>query len=347
MIKNRLSDEKLKSVKRILIIQTAFIGDVVLITPLIREVKGIFPQSLVDVMVIPQAENLLVNNPHINKIIQFDKRKSKSTAFFKTLKIIKNNKYDVAISPHSSITTALLMLLARIPIRVGFARWTSQYLLTHKPLHLKGKLKIKKNLNLLTPFSDKRFSIQTELHPTAEMFKKADDILSQLNTETEKNIAVAPGSNWFTKRWPQENYNELVNNLHNKGYGIVFIGSSVERSICDEIKPKNNFVNLAGELSLLESAAVISKCDLIICNDSGAMHLANAMNTDVFVFFGPTVQRIGYSPIGEKDIVFEIDLECRPCSSHGTAKCPLDHFDCMRLISSEIVLKKIEEKFSR
>lgn len=347
MTKNKFPTEKIKNVKRILVIQTAFIGDVVLITPLIKGVKSIFPQALVDVMVIPQAENLLVNNPHINQIVKFDKRKSKISAFIKTLSIIKNNKYDISISPHSSLTTALLMLLAKIPVRVGFARWSSQYLLTLKPLHLKGKLKIKKNLNLLSPFSNDEFSIQTELFPTAKMLEKADDILSQLKHDSKKIIAVAPGSNWFTKRWPQENYDLLVKRLNSNGYGIVFIGSSVERSICDEIKPKNNFVNLAGDLSLLESAAVISKCDLIICNDSGAMHLANAMKTDVFVFFGPTVQKIGYSPIGDKDIVFEIDLECRPCSSHGTAKCPLDHFDCMRLIKSETVFNKIEEKFNQ
>ncbi len=178
------------------------------------------------------------------------------------------------------------------------------------------------------------------------MYTKAEQIISKLNPNSKKIIALAPGSNWFTKRWPQSYYKELVLKLNENGYGIVFIGSSVEREICEEISPKTNFLNLAGELSLIESAAVISKCDLIVCNDSGAMHLANAVKTDVFVFFGPTVQRIGYSPIGENDFVFEIDLDCRPCSSHGTKKCPLEHFECMRLITSDLVFRKIEEKFS-
>lgn len=336
----------MNSKKKILLIQTAFIGDVVLITPVIREIKKIFPDSLLDVMVIPQASNLLVNNPHINSIIEFDKRKSKLKAFINALTLFRKNKYDISISPHSSMTTALLMLLAKIPMRVGFERWSSQYLLTHKPKHLKGKLKIEKNLNLLTAFANKIFPIQTELFPTEEMFEKVDSIITKLDPTSKKIIAVAPGSNWFTKRWPQSNYKDLVLKLSECGYGIVFIGSSDEREICEEIKPKTNSINLAGKLSLLESAALISKCDLIVCNDSGAMHLANAVQTDVFVFFGPTVQKIGYSPIGKNDIVFEVDLDCRPCSSHGTKKCPLEHFNCMFSITSDYVLHKIEKKFN-
>ena len=339
------SEKDKSKIKRILLIQTAFIGDVVLITPVIREIKNIFPNSLLDVMVIPQASGLLENNPHINSIIKFDKRNSKFRAFTSALKLFGQNKYDIAISPHSSLTTALLMFIARIPVRVGFARWSSQYLLTHKPLHLKGKLKIEKNLNLLTAFIERKFSIQTELYPTELMYKKAEKIILRLKNNSKKIIALAPGSNWFTKRWPQLYYKELVNKLSENGYGTIFIGSAEEREICEEIRPKTNSVNLAGELSLLESAAVISKCDLIVCNDSGAMHLANAVKTDVFVFFGPTVQKIGYSPIGENDIVFEKDLDCRPCSSHGTKKCPLEHFNCMHLITSDLVLNKIEEKF--
>lgn len=334
------------NIKKILIIQTAFIGDVVLITPLIRETKKIFSNVLVDVMVIPQAANLLENNPYVNSVIKFDKRKNKFFSFFQTLALLKNNKYDIAISPHSSFTSALLMLLAGIKYRVGFARWTSQNMLTHRLPHLKKTLKIKKNLHLLSIFTDEELSIQTELFPTQEMFSKADNLLKQLYNSTRKIIAVAPGSNWFTKRWPTKHYKELVKKLNGENYGIVFIGSDIEREICENIKPNNNFINLAGKLNLLESAAVIDRCDLMICNDSGAMHLANAVKTDVFVFFGPTVQSIGYAPIGKNDHVFEVDLECRPCSSHGTKECPLKHHNCMKFIEAEAVFRKVQEKFN-
>ncbi len=337
---------EINKINKVLIVQTAFIGDVILITPLIRESKKIFSNSLIDVMVIPQTSNILENNPHINSIILFDKRNNKLKSFFRTLKLVRKNKYDLVLSPHSSFTTALIIWLASIPTRIGFARWAAQYFLTHRLPHPENILKIKKNLNMLSYFSKEKLSIQTEIFPTKEMFSKADNILLGMKKVTNKIIAVAPGSNWFTKRWPIEYYKTLVEYLNNQNYGIIFIGSKEERDICEEIKPIDKFVNTAGELSLLQSAAVISKCDLIVCNDSGAMHIANAVKTDVFVFFGPTVEKIGYFPIGVNDKVFQTDLECRPCSSHGGNKCPLEHFNCMRILEPKMVLKEIENKFN-
>jgi len=99
-------------------------------------------------------------------------------------------------------------------------------------------------------------------------------------------------------------------------------------------------------MSILESAAVVGLCDLMICNDSGALHMANAMKTDVFAFFGPTVQSIGYFPFRETDFVFELNMECRPCSSHGGRKCPLGHHLCVKDISPETVFDKVVERFS-
>jgi heptosyltransferase-2 len=301
---------------------------------------------MIDVLVIPQTGDLLNNNPKINEVILFDKRKNKIKAFISTLRIFWKKKYNLTISPHSSVTTGLLIYLAGIPIRVGFSRWAAQYLLTHKLQHLKNTLKIKKNLHLLSIFAEEEFSVQTELYPTEYMYERANSYLEEIVAKTKKIIAVAPGSNWFTKRWPIEHYDELVTKLIEHGYGVVFIGSEAERSICNAILPEKNFVNLAGKLTLLESAAVIDKCDLMICNDSGAMHLANAMKTDVFVFFGPTVQKIGYFPIGKNDIVFETDLDCRPCSSHGTKECPLGHFDCMRSIKPDTIMIELNKKLA-
>lgn len=329
--------------KKILLVQTAFIGDVILITPLIRAIKDLYPDSLLDVMVIPQTAGILENNSNINELVIFDKRKNKFISFMNTLKVIKKKKYDIAFSPHSSMTTALLMYLAKIPVRVGFDRWQAKYLLTHKVPHPEGKHKTEKNLHLLSLFSDKIFSIETELFPSEKMSEKASVLLSDLKENSRKLIAVAPGSVWFTKKWPQEYYKNLVKKLSEKGYGIIFIGSIGERNICKEIKPKKYSINLAGELSLLESAAVIAKCDLMICNDSGALHLANAVKTVVIAFFGPTVKSIGYYPFRERDYVFEVELDCRPCSSHGGNKCPLEHFDCMRLIKPDSVFLKVKE----
>lgn len=337
---------KREGIKKIVIVQTAFIGDVILVTPLIRETKNLFPSAKIDVIVIPQTKSILDNNPNIDKIILFNKRENKLKASIQLLINLKRGKYDLAITPHSSLTTALLIFLSRIPIRIGFNRWVARFLLTHKVEHIKNTFKIKKNLNLLSPFTDKELNIQTELFPDESTKQKARRIIDELSGDDQIIIAMAPGSNWFTKRWPIQYYEELAKKLSELGVGIVFIGSKEEKELCEKILPPKNSINLAGELSLLESAAVINLCNLMVCNDSGAMHLANAMQTDVFVFFGPTVEKIGYFPFRKSDYVFQLDMECRPCSSHGTKECPLKHFECMRNIKPDTVLNKIKSKFN-
>lgn len=330
---------------RILIVQTAFIGDVIIITPLIRAARELYPSAIVDVMVIPETAGVLENNPNINEIILFDKRKNKILSFLKTFLLLRKKRYDIAISPHSSMTTALLLYYAQIPKRIGYDRWNAAKYLTHKVSHPEVIHKTHKNISLLSVLSDKTFSNQTELFPTNEMLEVANTLLNEIKINTKKLIAIAPGSIWFTKRWPTEYYKTLVAMLTKKNFGVVLIGSKEEERICNEVLAGEDGINLAGELSLLESAAVISRCDLMICNDSGALHIANAVKTDVFAFFGPTVQSIGYFPFRENDFIFEREMECRPCGSHGGKSCHLKHHDCLQKIYPEEVLKKVIAKF--
>lgn len=329
---------------KILVIQTAFIGDVILITPLIRAIKVLFPQAILDVMVIPQTENVLENNPHIHEILLFDKRKNKVLSFIKMLIKLKREKYQAVLTPHSSMTTAMLIYLAGIPIRVGFDRWKAKKYLTHKIPHLENTHKTIKNLELLKVFSDKIFSNQTELFLPKLKNEVISDKIDKLIQTTKYVIAIAPGSVWFTKRWKIEHYIDLCNKLLNANYGIILIGSKEEKEICDLINKHENLINLSGELTLLESATVIEKCNLMICNDSGALHIANAVKTDVFAFFGPTVQTIGYFPFRENDFVFELEMDCRPCGSHGGNSCHLNHHNCMKQISPNFVFSKVIEK---
>ncbi|MBN2017085.1 MAG: lipopolysaccharide heptosyltransferase II [Candidatus Cloacimonetes bacterium] len=325
---------------KILIIHTAFLGDVVLITPLIKGTKKLFPDSKIDVLVIPQTQEVLRQNPHINEILIFDKRKHKIINFIKTLSKLRKNQYDLALLPHSSMTTSFLVFFSHIKKRIGFDRWLSSVLLTHKIPFKKGVHRIEKNLDFLNQFSDDRFDIQTELFPDAEDFKKADSLLSELDP-VKKKIAFAPGSVWYTKRWPETYYRQLAQKLVEAGFSIVLIGSPQEKELCERIMPPSNAITVAGNTTVLESAAVLKKCDLLISNDCGALHIANAMETDVFAIFGPTVKDFGYYPYRKNDHVFEVDLPCRPCGSHGGNKCPLVHHMCMRNINPDQILKEV------
>ncbi|MCD4819157.1 MAG: lipopolysaccharide heptosyltransferase II [Candidatus Cloacimonetes bacterium] len=324
---------------RILVVHTAFIGDVILITPLIKHLKLLFPDYFIDILVIPQTASILKNNPNIENILIFDKKKNKLKSFFSTLLNLRKNKYDLCFLPHSSFTTALLVFLAGIKIRIGFDRWLAAKFLIIK-IPFSGKHRIEKNLNLLNVYDNKKRELQTELFPSKSDIKKSEKLLSKLDNGKVK-IAMAPGSVWKTKCWSEENYKSLAEELVEDGFSVILIGSPAEKELCGRILPDKNAINLAGETTILESAAILKKCDLLVCNDSGSLHLANGMKTDVFAIFGPTVQDIGYYPFRENDYVFETKLECRPCGSHGAMECPLKHHLCMKNITPEMVLEKI------
>ena len=328
--------------QRILIVQTAFIGDVILITPLIRAVKELYPEAAIDALVVPAAAMLLHNNPHLNDVLSYPKRQSPLRAMLTMIRDLKARQYDMAISPHSSGRTHLLLYLAGIPIRVGFDRGTLPYLLTLKTPHPKGIHKIAKNLSLLKLLSPKDFDMQSELFPSDKDKAAVAEMMQPF--EGKRLLAIAPGSVWATKCWPLQYYIELAKGLIRRDYAILLIGGKEDKAKCDAIEDhlgSQQLLNLAGRTNLLESAVAISRCAAMICNDSGALHLANAMQVKVFAFFGPTVQRIGYYPYREGDRVFEIELDCRPCSSHGPQKCPYKHHNCMRLIKPESVLHSI------
>jgi heptosyltransferase-2 len=334
--------------RNLLIIQTAFLGDVVLITPLVRAAREVFPHAGIDVLVIPETAGVLAGNPHIRRILTFDKRGNKVLAFLRTLREIRRNRYDLAVSPHSSLTTAYLMWLSGIPERVGFDRWAAARYLTLRVPHLEGVHKARKNLHLLSVFTDREFDIQTEVFPDQAMKDRAAQVIDRLPLPGRPVIAVFPGSIWFTKRWPEEHYAVLVSGLEQAGFNIVLGGSPAERALCERVVRASGAraLDIAGRADPLESAAVIERCDLVICNDSAPVHLANAVKTGVFAISGPTdMRKMGYFPFRPDDVIFEIDLSCRPCGSHGARRCPKGHHRCMRDLKPQTVLDKVMERF--
>lgn len=344
MVKYNLTNREINSVKRILVIQTAFIGDVILSTTIFKGIKNIFPDAKLDVLLIPQTSILLKDNKLINEIIEFDKREIQNRigSIFTVVKKIKENKYDLAISIQSSLTSSLLMLLGKIPIRIGYPR---QKLITHtidleKGLHIRKRV-----LQLLKPLSENSFDDQTELFYGEQEEFRVDKILNKI--PNKKIIALAPGSAQYTKQWPKEYFGELINLIEEEGFDTVLIGGPEDKFVCNEIKSKYNLdaVNLAGELSLLESAVLIKKIDLVISNDSAPLHIANAVKTDVIAIFGPTVKKFGCYPYRDGDKILEVELDCRPCSKHGGDSCPKEHFKCMKNIKPKMVFEVVKNKF--
>jgi len=345
MIKLLLTENEKNNIKKILVIQTAFIGDAILCTTIYKGIKKILPHCSIDVLAIPQTSNLFQNNPHISNVYEFDKREFKKRiySFLKIQNIIRVNKYDAAISIQSSLTSSILMLLGMIKIRIGYPR---QKLLTHSIKSIKGLHLRKRVLRLLEPLGGHNLDDQTELYWGEGESERIDEILN--GRDSSKFIAIAPGSAQFTKQWPKEYFASLIKSLEQNGWIIFLIGGKEDRTLSEEIIESKSLssVNLAGDLSILESAALISKMDLVISNDSAPLHIANAVQTDVFAIFGPTVKDFGFYPYRDNGRILEVNLDCRPCGKHGGDKCPLEHFKCMVDLTPEQVYKEVVGKFS-
>lgn len=334
---------------KILVIQTAFIGDLIMTTPIFRALREVFPKAQIDTLVIPQSSIILKYNPYIDNIYTFEKKNGFLRKFFSFINIIlkfRKIKYDIGIPVQSSYTSAFILMLSGISRRIGSRRlrFATDKVLLPKGLH--NRLRV---LKLLEPLSKKTFSDATEIFLSETEVLKAKEIIQKFGNINNRKIAIAPGSVWETKKWPSNYYAELTNLLRSDKVDIFFIGSNQETELCEKIishSQNQNAYNFAGKLNLLESAALIAEMDLLVCNDSSPLHIANAVGTDVFAFFGPTVQRFGCFPYRQNDKILEIELECRPCSKHGGSRCPLGHHNCMKLIKPEYVYQLITEKLA-
>jgi len=333
--------------EKILIIQTAFIGDVILVTPLLETLAQEFKELQLSVVVTPQGKEILDGNPNIHEIIVYDK-KGKDKGFFKFLnmvKKIKGKKFDIAIIPHRYLRSNLLAYLAKIPTRIGFDTSTGSFLLTDKIPYLKNKHEVERNLDLaqvITP-GIKVGKRNLSIYLTDKEKEFAKEFLKVYNVTNDFLIGFAPGSVWATKRWTTSGYAQVGDEL-SKMYQakIIIFGSKNDIKLADEIKNKMNTTPIiaAGKTNLKELSALIARCNLFVTNDTAPMHIAMAFNIPTVAVFGPTTLDIGFGPYGKNFVVVERKgLKCRPCSLHGPRKCPQKHFACMKEISpQEIIL---------
>lgn len=157
-----------------------------------------------------------------------------------------------------------------------------------------------------------------------------------------KLACLAPGSVWPTKMWSAEGFTRVARELLFSGYRVVLMGAPDERGICEEIASRApGAISIAGETSLFESAEILALADLLVCNDSGAMHMAAAAGVPTVAIFGPTVLDFGYRPWQDRARVVQAEVSCRPCGKHGAKSCPLGTHECMKKVSAESVLEAV------
>ncbi len=312
---------------KILIIQTAFIGDVILATALLEKLHQFYPATKIDFLVRKGNEGLLVDHPYLNEVLIWDK-KEKKYAHLKALSIrVKQQRYDVVVNLQRFASSGMITAFSGAKEKLGFKKNPLSFSFTKSVEHTigDGTHEVERNQQLITHLTDGK-ALKPKLHPTdkdytaVEAYKKND------------YVCMAPTSVWATKELPKEQWVKLLNKTK-EDTTIYLLGGPVDADQCEEIKQLSTHkkaVNLSGKLSFLASAALMEHAQMNYVNDSAPLHIASAMNAPVTAYFCSTVPSFGFGPLSEKQTIVEVQeqLDCRPCGLHGKKECPKGHFDC-------------------
>jgi len=334
---------------KILVFQTAFLGDVVLTLPLVQVLHREFPHAQVDFVATPKASSVLRNHPAIHSIIEYDKRGSQRglRGMMAIAGVLKAGRYDVALVPHRSLRSGIVVAMSGIPRRICFETAAGRILFNETVPYDKTIHEIERNLSFLkTLHIDPPKKELPVLYPSKEDADLVGQWFTKMKVQSKRTvIAIAPGSVWNTKRWPRERFSTLAKKIVAEGGNVVLVGGKEDEELCRQISVEAGGEGVsvsAGSFSILQSAEIIRRCTALVSNDSAPMHLAVSMGTPVIALFGATVPSFGFAPYGRKDVVVQTEgLSCRPCSIHGGDRCPIGTFDCMMNISPEFVFEKL------
>jgi len=320
--------------KSFLIIQTAFIGDVILATALVEKIYRHYPEAYIDFLVRKGNEGLLIGNPHLKNVLVWNKKESKVLNLFKIIFQVRESKYDFIINVHRFGSSGLITAFSGAKTKIGFDKNPFSFLFDKKIKHEIGNLhEVQRNQKLIEEITDANYA-KPKLFPSVYDFEKVKQF------QTGKYVCVAPTSVWFTKQFPAEKWIELINSIKNKFDKIFLLGAPSDHHVCESIRlsvADERVVNLSGKLSFLESAALMQSAEMNYVNDSAPMHIASSMNAPVTAVYCSTVPLFGFGPLSDKSFVIETTekLSCRPCGLHGYKDCPQEHFKCAYSISNE------------
>jgi heptosyltransferase II len=332
---------------KILVIQTAFIGDVVLATPVIEKLDKHHPYAKIDFLLRKGNESLFTGHPFLHSVLIWDKKANKTANLIKLIKQVRNTKYDLVINLQRFASSGLLTFLSSAKEKAGFDKNPFSFCYTKKIKHTIGNGKsapmnhsdgheVERNLELITSYTDTMF-IKPHLYPTPA------DVESVKEYKTSPYICVAPSSVWFTKQFPVHKWIEFLNKISTRVY---LLGAPSDSGLCNQIiesSSNKNMVSLAGKLSFLQSAALMKDAVMNYSNDSAPMHIASSVNAPVTAVFCSTIPGFGFGPLSDKSFIIETKekLACRPCGLHGYKACPQKHFKCAETIQAEQLIEML------
>jgi lipopolysaccharide heptosyltransferase II len=323
--------------QKFLIIQTAFIGDVILATGVAEKLHQHYPDAQIDFMLRKGNEALLENHPFINEVLIFNKKEGKLKNLFALSKKVRSNQYDYLINLHRFGSSGFITTRSSAKRKIGFNKnpfsWTYHDKVKHEIGD--GKHEVERNHELIASLTDEKYALP-RLYPTDSDRQKVAEYQNQ------SYVCIAPTSVWFTKQFPPEKWVELINKIGSEK-AVYLLGGPGDRDACESIKSKSqhaNVTNLSGQLSFLQSAALMAKAEMNYVNDSAPMHMCSATDAPVTAIYCSTVPRFGFGPLSPNSKIVETaeNLDCRPCGLHGFKACPKGHFKCAKSIETDHIV---------
>jgi len=341
--------------KYILIIRFSALGDLVLTTPIFRELKRFFPDAEITLLTSSGTGSVLNNNPHIDHFI-WHKRKETYSKLNKLIKKLHKENFDLVYDAHRSLRSIWIVWNLT---RFGFSKTPKTWFISKRSWQRSFLINFKLNFlsntpsqrqHLLLPLQNQTSLIlnnHTELFPDPDTVMKIKNFLKKNNLLQKRYVAIGASASYPLKRWPLKYFQELISKLIKQDFYVVLVGGANES---ENTKLEHDFsgkvINAAGKFSPLESAELLRHARIVVTNDTSISHLAEAMQTPAIVFFGPTVGEFGYPPFLKESKIMETKekLSCRPCSRDGRGKCSNpDKLRCLTSITPEMVLSVIPE----
>ncbi len=337
-------------VDKVLVIQTAFLGDAVLTLPFLNALKEQFQGAPISVLCTPEVAEVFKNHPAVANVLIFDKRgKDKGIlALFRLAQSLKAERFPLAFLPHRSFKSAWIAWWAGIPRRIGFSTSQGRWLLTDVVPFDWGTHDAERNLALLKAVGLQRVSAKFSLPvDPASLARVKERFQNAGGISGDRILGINAGSVWATKRWLPEGFAAVADRaIRELGMKVIFFGGPADAETVNKViqKMREKAQNWVGQTPLRELIAAISQCRVFLTNDSGPMHIAVASRVPTVAIFGPTTRELGFFPYGPGHIVVEKNLDCRPCGLHGAKVCPLGHFQCMNTITPDEVFSAVSKQ---
>lgn len=328
--------------RRVVVLQTSFLGDSLLTLPLLRRLKESLPGASLAVVTLPKHAEVFSGCPWVDEVVLDDKRGAHAglAGLWRLVALLRRRDFELAVVPHRSLRSALAAWLAGIPRRIGFTASAGRFLMTDLVPFSWLTHDLERNLALARPLggsdavspASSKYVAATPPGPELARCLQAAGI-----ADSDRLVGVHPGAAWATKRWSQRRFGELCRRLAHAGFKPVLVGGPEDTRLGSGISEASGAVDLTGKTRLSDLRALMGRFSLFVTNDSGPMHLAAAAGVPVVAVFGATTRELGFFPYGLEHRVVEAPLACRPCGLHGASECPQGHFLCMKLVTVDQV----------